>query len=74
MGTIMAEKTNINPRNPRGAGRKPKAAHEKSNTINVILPQFMFDYVKESVSQQGYSSIAEYIRELVRKDMLEAKK
>lgn len=71
MGKIMAEKTNTN---PRGAGRKPKAAHEKSNTINVILPQFMFDYVKESVSQQGYSSIAEYIRELVRKDMLEAKK
>lgn len=67
----MAEKTNTN---PRGAGRKPKAVHEKSNTINVILPQFMFDYVKESVSQQGYSSIAEYIRELVRKDMLEAKK
>ncbi len=67
----MAEKTNTN---LRGAGRKPKAAHEKSNTINVILPQFMFDYVKESVSQQGYSSIAEYIRELVRKDMLEAKK
>lgn len=71
MGSMMAEKTT---QNPRGAGRKPKAAHEKANTINVILPKFMFDYVKETVSQQGYSSIAEYIRELVRKDMFEVKK
>ena len=37
-------------------------------TMNISLPDPMKQYVEEQVSQGGYSSASEYVRELVRTD------
>src|SRR5688572_11117049 len=37
-------------------------------TMNVALPEAMKQFVQERVSQGGYSSVSEYIRELIRSD------
>lgn len=37
-------------------------------TMNVALPATMKNFVQERVSQGGYSSVSEYIRELIRAD------
>ena len=37
-------------------------------TMNISLPDAMKDFVEEQVSQGQYSSVSEYIRELVRAD------
>ncbi len=63
----MSEENKI--KNPRGAGRKPLQDDEKSEAINVLLPKFMMEHVRENAKKLGYRSIAEYIRELVRRDM-----
>lgn len=53
--------------NPRGAGRKP--LEHKSIAVNILFPATMAEYVKKQVEKYNYKSIAEYVRELVRKDM-----
>ena len=37
-------------------------------TMNIALPESMKDFVRERVSQGGYSSVSEYVRELIRTD------
>ena len=37
-------------------------------TMNVALPESMKQFVQERVSAGGYSSVSEYIRELIRAD------
>jgi antitoxin ParD1/3/4 len=38
------------------------------DTMNVALPESMKQFVQERVSQGGYSSVSEYVRELIRAD------
>ena len=37
-------------------------------TMNIALPESMKQFVQERVSEGGYSSVSEYIRELIRAD------
>lgn len=37
-------------------------------TMNVALPDSMKQFVQERVTEGGYSSVSEYIRELIRTD------
>jgi antitoxin ParD1/3/4 len=37
-------------------------------TMNIALPEAMKHFVQERVSQGGYSSVSEYVRELIRTD------
>jgi antitoxin ParD1/3/4 len=37
-------------------------------TMNIALPESMKHFVKERVSEGGYSSVSEYVRELIRAD------
>ena len=37
-------------------------------TMNIALPESMKHYVQERVSEGGYSSTSEYVRELIRAD------
>ncbi|CAE6714939.1 hypothetical protein NTGZN8_250007 [Candidatus Nitrotoga fabula] len=38
------------------------------STMNISLPDTMKSFVDEQVSQRGYSTSSEYVRELIRKD------
>jgi antitoxin ParD1/3/4 len=37
-------------------------------TMNISLPDTLKDFVDEQVSQRGYGTSSEYVRELIRKD------
>ena len=37
-------------------------------TMNIALPEVLKDYVQERVQHDGYSSVSEYVRELIRAD------
>lgn len=37
-------------------------------TMNVALPESMKTFVQERVSEGGYSSVSEYVRDLIRAD------
>jgi antitoxin ParD1/3/4 len=37
-------------------------------TVNIALPESMKQFVQERVSEGGYSSASEYVRELIRAD------
>jgi antitoxin ParD1/3/4 len=37
-----------------------------ATTMNISLPEALRDFVEEAVSAGGYSSVSEYMRELVR--------
>jgi antitoxin ParD1/3/4 len=39
------------------------------DTMNIALPEAMKQFVQERVSEGGYSSVSEYIRELIRADL-----
>jgi antitoxin ParD1/3/4 len=38
------------------------------STMNISLPQSLKSFVDEQVSQSGYSTSSEYVRELIRRD------
>jgi antitoxin ParD1/3/4 len=38
------------------------------STMNISLPDALKSFVDEQVSQRGYSTSSEYVRELIRKD------
>jgi antitoxin ParD1/3/4 len=38
------------------------------NTMNVAIPEALKEFVQKQVSDGGYSSVSEYIRELIRAD------
>lgn len=38
------------------------------STMNISLPDAMKSFVDEQVSQRGYGTSSEYVRELIRKD------
>ena len=38
------------------------------DTMNIALPEAMKHFVQERVSEGGYSSVSEYVRELIRAD------
>ena len=38
------------------------------STMNISLPETMKSFVDEQVSQRGYGTSSEYVRELIRKD------
>ena len=37
-------------------------------TMNIALPESMKHFVQERVTEGGYSSVSEYVRELIRSD------
>ena len=37
-------------------------------TMNISLPEALKNYVDDQVSEQGYRTSSEYVRELIRKD------
>lgn len=37
-------------------------------TMNISLPEALKDFVDKQVSQRGYGTSSEYVRELIRKD------
>jgi antitoxin ParD1/3/4 len=37
-------------------------------TMNIALPDELKDYVKKRIGAGGYSSVSEYVRELIRND------
>jgi antitoxin ParD1/3/4 len=43
-------------------------------TLNISLPDSMREYIDETVTQGGYSTASEYIRQLVREDQKRAAK
>ncbi|MCC5862790.1 MAG: type II toxin-antitoxin system ParD family antitoxin [Gammaproteobacteria bacterium] len=38
------------------------------STMNISLPEALKSFVDEQVSQRGYSTSSEYVRELIRRD------
>ena len=38
------------------------------STMNISLPQALKSFVDEQVTQRGYGTSSEYVRELIRKD------
>ena len=38
------------------------------STMNISLPDSLKDFVDERVSQRGYGTSSEYVRELIRRD------
>ena len=38
------------------------------STMNISLPEALKDFVDEQVSQRGYGTSSEYVRELIRRD------
>ena len=38
------------------------------STMNISLPASLKSFVDEQVTQRGYGTISEYVRELIRKD------
>ena len=38
------------------------------STMNISLPESLKSFVDEQVSQRGYSTSSEYVRELIRRD------
>ena len=38
------------------------------STMNISLPETLKNFVDEQVSQRGYGTSSEYVRELIRKD------
>ena len=40
----------------------------KMETMNIALPESMKHFVQERVTEGGYSSVSEYMRELIRAD------
>ena len=38
------------------------------STMNISLPDSLKDFVDEQVTQRGYGTSSEYVRELIRKD------
>lgn len=51
-------------------GRKPLSEDEKSVAINIVFPPKMAESVRERVEELQFRSIAEYVRDLVRRDLL----
>jgi antitoxin ParD1/3/4 len=39
------------------------------DTMNIALPESMKQFVQERVTAGGYSSVSEYVRELIRADL-----
>jgi antitoxin ParD1/3/4 len=39
-----------------------------TSTLNISLPETMRQFVEEKISSEGYGTISEYIRELIRED------
>ena len=40
-------------------------------TMNIALPQAMKEFVQDQAEQGGYSSVSEYVRDLIRTDQSE---
>jgi antitoxin ParD1/3/4 len=41
-------------------------------TINISLPESMRDFVNQQVAQGGYSTVSEYVRQLIREEQKQA--
>jgi antitoxin ParD1/3/4 len=39
-----------------------------TSTLNISLPETMRQFVEQKISSEGYGTISEYIRELIRED------
>ncbi len=44
----------------------PRQSRSMTTTMNISLPEALRDFVEEAVNAGGYSSVSEYMRELVR--------
>lgn len=53
----------------RGLAKFCQTAHACSmSTMNISLPDTLKSFVDQQVSQRGYGTSSEYVRELIRKD------
>jgi antitoxin ParD1/3/4 len=41
---------------------------QRMSTMNISLPETLKTFVDEQISQRGYGTSSEYVRELIRKD------
>lgn len=48
-------------------------ANERMTTMNVSLPESLRDFIQSRISD-GFGSVSEYVRELVRRDQREAER
>jgi antitoxin ParD1/3/4 len=62
---FLVETAHLTPVLPNFA--KPRKLHCMS-TMNISLPDQLKAFVDEQVSQRGYGTSSEYVRELIRKD------
>ncbi|MGP0064221.1 MAG: type II toxin-antitoxin system ParD family antitoxin [Isosphaeraceae bacterium] len=53
---------------PANGGTMEPKEESPMDTMNIALPETMKHFVQERVSEGGYSSVSEYIRELIRAD------
>jgi antitoxin ParD1/3/4 len=75
-GVIACSVANQRALNRLGNGLTILATHGKigswedrpMETMNIALPESMKQFVQERVSEGGYSSVSEYVRELIRAD------
>ena len=56
-------------REKKKVGRKPLSEDEKSVAINIVFPPKMAESVRQRVEELQFRSIAEYVRDLVRRDL-----
>lgn len=57
----------------RGAGRKPLPDNEKRKTLGVVLPPALYEYV-QNMAENNFMTAPEYVRELIKKDMIQNKR
>ena len=45
-----------------------QSSHASMSTMNISLPEALKSFLDEQVSQRGYGTSSEYVRELIRRD------
>ena len=43
--------------------------HQNMNTMNIAIPEKLKAFVRRQVAERGYSSVSEYMRNLIRADL-----
>jgi len=64
----MAGSSGVNCRNPWFAKLCQCRYHSSMSTMNISLPDALKSFVDEQVTNRGFGTSSEYVRELIRKD------